>query len=377
VGEQPMMEPLFSRIRSKIEENYHKEDSRARFEKRTLANIFLVISLLLCVVNNLMEEYAYAFVMLLFFVVCVGCSLGFFYRKNVLVPTIAFEIACVLFIGYLLIFGIGNLSSLIWLILIPNVVTLILNYKQSLYFLFSILLAMVLLYITPLSTLLTIQFHPTFDRWMVLLIYTVFFFVSSTVELHRHIMSIKLEESRKEILRLSYFDDLTQIFNRRSFDTALNGLWNDPLNENRKTSLLMIDIDNFKLYNDNFGHLQGDKILTKIALTINSVVSNPSYTLARYGGEEFVVLMPDTNCDEATALAEKIKNTVSALGLVYYDTVDSASKILSISIGVASAELSLLDDAETLIRIADDNLYRAKRHGKNAVWSAYDNEMQS
>jgi|GEM_PF-3570465 len=372
-----MLEPFFSRIRTKIEEHYKKEDLRARFQKTTLSNVFIVISLLLCIVNNLLQEYAYAFAMLLFFVVCVGCSLGFSYRKNVMVPTIAFEIACVLFIGYLLIFGIGNLSSLIWLIIIPNVVSLILKFKQSLYFLFSILLAMVLLYITPLSTLLTIQFHPSFDRWMVLLVYCIFFFVSSTLEFHRHITSVKLEESRKEILRLSYFDDLTQIFNRRSFDNALNDLWNDPLNIDRKTSLLMIDIDNFKLYNDNFGHLQGDKILTKIALTINSVVSDPAYTLARYGGEEFVVLMPDTDCETATALAERIKSTVSALGLVYYDTVDSASKILSISIGVANAELSMLEDAETLIRIADDNLYRAKRHGKNAVWSAMNEEMQS
>jgi diguanylate cyclase (GGDEF)-like protein len=292
-------------------------------------------------------------------------------------PTVAFFVACMLVTIFIITFGVGNLSSLLWLAVIPNVIFMFLKFRQALIILFSNLAVMVVLYLTPLAEALHLEFNVLFSRWNVLLVYSVFFFICGNLEFLRHLTNLKLEESRKEILRLSFLDDLTKIFNRRSFDNALLELWNSPLSGKNKTSLLMIDIDNFKMYNDNFGHLQGDKVLTRIALTISEVITNETYTLARYGGEELVVLMPGTDCLSATSLAEGMKTAVSALGLTYYDTAEAASKILSISIGVATEELNRLESAETLIRIADENLYRAKRNGKNAVWSSLNHQIGS
>ncbi len=280
------------------------------------------------------------------------------------------ETASVVAFLFTLVFGSDNPTTLLWLGVIPALAMMFLGLTSALAFLGGSLVLMTVLYLTPIHEVLGLVFHPVLDEWFMVLEFFLFSLVSTTLEFLRRMTSLKLEESRQEILRLSYFDDLTQIFNRRSFDNTLNELWNGPFRTNRLVSLMMIDIDNFKLYNDNFGHLQGDRILTRIALSISTVVSGGKYTLARYGGEEFVVLLPDVGNEEATEIAETVKEAVSKLGLVYFDSSEAASRVLSVSIGVATENLSSLDNPETLIRIADENLYRAKRNGKNSVWSA-------
>ncbi|MDD3842960.1 MAG: diguanylate cyclase [Candidatus Izemoplasmatales bacterium] len=356
---------------------YCKEENRQRFQKRVLCDVFLIVSFLIGIINLITQDYFYAIVMFCFGLYSMFCAIGFRYKKNTMIPSVLINIGSILMISYLLSFGIGNAYTIMWLIIIPNVITMVLSLKKAIIILLSILILMIVLYLSPLCNVLSIQFHEFFTKWHVVLFYAVFAFMAATFEYLRNLTSMKLEESRKEILRLSYYDDLTQIYNRRSFDEALSELFKTPYSTKRHVALLMIDIDNFKLYNDNYGHLQGDKILTKIAQTISSVITEETDTFARYGGEEFVVLMPDADNLMAVDLAEKIKSSVRELGLVYYDNFESASKYLSISIGVACEELSNLDCCETLIRLADENLYRAKKQGKNIVCSSADNPIHS
>lgn len=365
-----MFEKLLAKMNNRMDSLYPKNGSRPRFQKWILTGLLSIFALAMCVGNLFLHNYPFALGMLGYFVLGFLSWLGLGSEKYERAGTLGIEISSIVVLLFVLILGCDNPTTLLWLGVIPGLSMMFLGLASALSFLGLVLVAMVILYLTPLSAFLGLSFNPVFDEWFMILVFFVFTVFSATLEFLRRMTSLRLEESRKEILRLSYYDDLTQIFNRRSFDNALNELWNSPFHAHRPVSLMMIDIDNFKLYNDNFGHLQGDKILTRIALTINSVISEETYTLARYGGEEFVVLLPDTDSEKATEIAETVKETVSNLGLVYFDTSESASKVLSVSIGVATEDLSTLDTAETLIRIADENLYRAKRNGKNSVWSA-------
>jgi len=367
-----------SKLKRKTEYYYEQEDFRTRFQKRILCGILVVIAFLMTLMNNFTGEFEYALGMFVYFLSVMSCVLMLAYKKYETIGTVILKISSLLMIGFILTFGSDNLSTLLWLAIIPNVAFLLLPFRGTLAFFLALLGAMILFYLTPLNALLGFRFHPIFGYWYSILIFFFFVLISTLLEGLRKMTNAKQETSRKEILRMSYYDDLTQIFNRRSFDRALRELWNSPFVSKLTTSLLMIDIDNFKLYNDNFGHLQGDKILATIAKTINGAIpAENNFTFARYGGEEFVVLMPGTDGRTATELAGIMKNAVSGLGLVYFDSHEASSKILSVSIGVATEDLTRLDHPEALIRIADENLYRAKRNGKNAVWSDTNQALNS
>lgn len=365
-----VFEKFLQKMNNRMDCLYPQDGSRPRFQKWILTGLLCVFSLTMAVVNLSGGHWLVAIGMIGYFILGFLSWLALGSEKYATLGNLGIEIASVAAFLFTLVFGSDNPTTLLWLGVIPTLAMMFLGLTSALAFLGAAFAAMVILYLTPIHTLLGLVFHPVLDEWFMVLEFFLFIAVSATLEFLRRMTSLKLEESRQEILRLSYFDDLTQIFNRRSFDNALNELWNGPFRTNRQVSLMMIDIDNFKLYNDNFGHLQGDKILTRIALTISSVVGGGKYTLARYGGEEFVVLLPDVGNEEATEIAESVKEAVSGLGLVYFDSSESASRVLSVSIGVATETLSSLDNPETLIRIADENLYRAKRNGKNSVWSA-------
>lgn len=365
-----MFEKFLKKMNNRMDSLYPQDGSRPRFQKWVLAGLLCVFSLTMAVVNFLggHELIAIGMICYFFFGLLFWNAMGI--DKFASLGNMGIQISSVIAFLFTLVFGSDNPTTLLWLGVIPALSMMFLGLSSALAFLGGALAAMVVLYLTPIQELLGIVFHPVLDEWFMILEFFLFSVVSATLEFLRRMTNQKLEESRQEILRLSYFDDLTQIFNRRSFDNALNELWNGPFRANRQVSLMMIDIDNFKLYNDNYGHLQGDKILSRIALTISSVVSGESLTFARYGGEEFVVLLPDVGNAKATEMAEAVKEAVSGLGLVYFDSSETASRVLSVSIGVATESLSSLDTPETLIRIADENLYRAKRNGKNSVWSA-------
>ncbi len=167
----------------------------------------------------------------------------------------------------------------------------------------------------------------------------------------------------RELLRLSRQDGLTGIANRRVFDEVLDKECRRTTRDNLPLSLLMIDIDHFKAYNDNHGHQAGDDCLTHVAAVLKNNIARPSDLVARYGGEEFAAILPQTNAEGATQIAEKMRLGVEALK--GSDITPPLPRHVTISLGLATVTSEELPKPAELIAAADQALYQAKESGRN------------
>ena len=168
--------------------------------------------------------------------------------------------------------------------------------------------------------------------------------------------------------KLSFLDGLTSIANRRSFNRAFDREWSRCRRNQKPLSLVMIDIDLFKDYNDHYGHQQGDECLKQVAQTMGMVLKRAGDMVARYGGEEFVLLLPEIEFEQATQLAEECRNKILDKNIDH-----QASKVIdvvSISLGVCTTVPTQEAEASTLLVAADKALYRAKENGRNRVESS-------
>ena len=176
---------------------------------------------------------------------------------------------------------------------------------------------------------------------------------------------IQLKKQSDLLEELSHVDALTQIPNRRSFDEALEIEWKRAFRERQCLSIMMIDIDHFKDFNDHYGHGSGDEALRQVASVLAGGIFRPADRVARYGGEEFVVLLPDTSGAVAAQLAEKLREGVIRLAIPHeYST---AGPYLSVSIGCAAQVPSGDMTPGQLLEMADQMLYRSKHEGRNRV----------
>jgi len=176
----------------------------------------------------------------------------------------------------------------------------------------------------------------------------------------------ELEESNATLQLLSCLDGLTGIANRRRFDEFMAKEWKRSNREKSTISLILIDIDYFKPYNDNYGHQQGDDTLKTVAKALNEGINRPADLLARYGGEEFVIVLPETTLAGATQLAENLTEQVRKLQILHEHS--KTADIVTVSIGVACCEPDKrYNSVETLLEAADKALYEAKGQGRNQV----------
>lgn len=173
-----------------------------------------------------------------------------------------------------------------------------------------------------------------------------------------------LAAANTKLERLSRIDGLTSLYNRREFDSRLASAWAEHMRTEMPLSLALIDVDNFKGYNDRYGHSAGDDALIAIAQTLQSAVRRPLDLLARYGGEEFVVLLPNTDLPAATQLAERMRVAIEELGLEH---ADSVAPVVTISLGIACAVPRQGDNAGAIVDAADQAMYDAKNGGRNRV----------
>lgn len=185
----------------------------------------------------------------------------------------------------------------------------------------------------------------------------------AVVETLRDMTAQKIAQD--ELRRLATKDGLTNIANRRSFDDMLAKEWRRASRESRTLSLLMLDVDFFKRYNDAYGHQGGDECLRQVAAAMNSVVKRASDTVARYGGEEFAILLPATELSGAVVVAERILAAVASLKLPHSGS--AVADHVTVSIGVASARVTNSGVPACLIAEADAALYMAKESGRNRV----------
>ncbi|MCU0548010.1 MAG: PleD family two-component system response regulator [Leptolyngbya sp. Prado105] len=173
----------------------------------------------------------------------------------------------------------------------------------------------------------------------------------------------QLETANHELQRLAAIDGLTQVANRRRFDEYMQQEWQRMLREQLPLSLILCDIDCFKLFNDTYGHQAGDDCLRQVAQVIQNSAKRAIDLPARYGGEEFAVILPNTDQEGAILVAQDIQSGVKQLGISH-----AASKVcdtVTVSLGVSNTIPSVITSPELLINAADKALYQAKAEGRD------------
>jgi diguanylate cyclase (GGDEF)-like protein len=173
----------------------------------------------------------------------------------------------------------------------------------------------------------------------------------------------QLEIANAELKRMAILDGLTQLANRRYFDEYLETQWKIMEQKQLPIALILCDIDFFKLYNDTYGHQDGDTCLKQIAKALTEEVKRVSDLVARYGGEEMAIILPDTNSQGAFFVAQNIRERVKSFQLQH--SASPINQYVTLSLGVASVIPSPHNSPENLIKEADDALYLAKQNGRD------------
>lgn len=176
---------------------------------------------------------------------------------------------------------------------------------------------------------------------------------------------LELKRYKDILKRDSRIDGLTRIPNRRRFDEAYVEERDRARRTKTPLAVLMIDLDRFKLYNDAYGHLQGDDVLRLVAQTLYHALHRPGDLVARWGGEEFGVLLPQTDLEGAVIVAERLRKAVWELEIPHESS--PVAKVLTVSIGVAASKAGQPWSYDMLLQWADEAVYRAKAEGRNKV----------
>lgn len=188
--------------------------------------------------------------------------------------------------------------------------------------------------------------------------------------------TLELEKANRELERLARLDELTALNNRRVFNEVMTREIGNCIATEKSMALMVMDIDNFKQYNDTYGHLSGDLCLQKIAYCIQEHAQRSSDTIVRYGGEEFAIIMANTRLEDAKRIADKIRQSIMALKIPHHPSLYG---VVTLSIGIAAfnpkaphweCELhskSLIQLSNQIFETADQSLYRAKGEGKNCI----------
>jgi len=173
---------------------------------------------------------------------------------------------------------------------------------------------------------------------------------------------MKIVDQMRTIEQIGLMDPLTKIPNRRGFENRLNAEWGRAVREKAPIAILVMDIDKFKVYNDTYGHQQGDAALKAFAAAVAGSLMRPVDFAARWGGEEFVVLLPGADAGGAAEVAERVRRNVEA---VIIPAENDAVTQITASIGVNAAYPGVGDSMEIFIKKADQALYKAKNEGRN------------
>ncbi|WP_321530436.1 diguanylate cyclase [uncultured Desulfuromonas sp.] len=188
-------------------------------------------------------------------------------------------------------------------------------------------------------------------------------------------MTNELEHANKELTRLARIDGLTGLANRRWFDESLECLWKKSLRSGCEFTVMMVDIDYFKAFNDHYGHLAGDECLKSVAKTLCECCKRPSDVVARYGGEEFAILLPETKGSDAMHVAKRIQKRLQSEAIEH--EMSAVLNRLTVSIGISSRKAEPGVAVVDLVLEADRCLYHAKSSGRNQVVGAFEDNRRA
>ncbi|MCP4055457.1 MAG: diguanylate cyclase, partial [Mesoflavibacter sp.] len=181
------------------------------------------------------------------------------------------------------------------------------------------------------------------------------------------IAAVRLNNAYETIKKQAVSDSLTGVPNRRSFSESILREYERSQRHRQPLAIIMCDVDNFKAYNDTYGHTSGDLCLKKVAQTVKTSLKRPGDFCARYGGEEFVVLLPNTPLYGAMHIAEIIRSNIEKMGIPHKNSIPQ--QVVTLSLGVTTSEETVLTSYEELIKHADMAMYLAKEQGRNQVRS--------
>jgi diguanylate cyclase (GGDEF)-like protein len=170
---------------------------------------------------------------------------------------------------------------------------------------------------------------------------------------------------QRELELLSYRDSLTSVANRRMFDTLYPIEWEKARESGHPLSLVIIDIDYFKQYNDHYGHVQGDECLRRVAQAIDAAASDPDDLCARLGGEEFVLLLPGTDREAAWSKAERCRELLAAQEVLH--ACSGVGRLVTVSMGIGTIVPGARDDFKVFLDRIDRRLYQAKSAGRDRL----------
>ena len=177
--------------------------------------------------------------------------------------------------------------------------------------------------------------------------------------------NLQLEKANKKLEKLATIDGLTEIANHRKFVEFFDREWRRSVRNKKPISVILIDVDFFKLYNDTYGHQIGDECLKRISQAIDDTVNRPTDLVARYGGEEFIIVLSETDSSGTLHVAKSVRLKVENLKIDH--KTSKVSECVTISLGCATTIAKNEDESELLIAAADDALYKSKREGRNRI----------
>ncbi len=175
----------------------------------------------------------------------------------------------------------------------------------------------------------------------------------------------ELIQLQKKLEELSFKDGLTGVANRRMFDSVMDMEWDSARRHCQPLSLIMLDIDYFKQYNDHYGHIQGDECLKSVGQALHSAATRAKDFIARFGGEEFVLVLPETDAKSAEKVAERCRGVIFKLQIPHEKS--AVSQVLTVSMGVGTIVPGTDDDVKSFITEVDRLLYQAKQNGRNCA----------
>jgi diguanylate cyclase (GGDEF)-like protein len=176
---------------------------------------------------------------------------------------------------------------------------------------------------------------------------------------------LELKWNRDILYELSSLDGLTSVYNRRYFDNKIDQVWKESIINNKHLSFILIDIDKFKLYNDNFGHLEGDECLKLVAANIKNCVTEDNFIISRFNGDTFACILPETDIDAALPTANRIQKRIHDLKIPF--SASTTSEVLTVSIALTTIKPNKNVILTNFLKTTDDLLLKAKKNGRNQV----------